>query len=126
VTFAAEIGDVRRFDNPRQLMGFLGLVPRERSTGDTVRRAGLTLAGNRRAQRVLADPRDDPRLVLARPRPPTANTGDHLKPADADNPVRFECRVEITHKSISQSREIIAAGAAAQNVRSAHRLRTTR
>jgi transposase len=55
VTFAAEIGDVRRFDNPRQLMGFLGLVPRERSTGATVRRAGLTLAGNRRARRVLVE-----------------------------------------------------------------------
>ena len=55
VTFAAEIGDVRRFDNPRQLMGFLGLVPRERSTGETVRRTGLTLAGNRRARRVLVE-----------------------------------------------------------------------
>ena len=52
VTVAAEIGDLRRFDNPRQLMAFLGLVPRERSTGATVRRAGLTLAGNRRARRV--------------------------------------------------------------------------
>jgi transposase len=49
VTFAAEIGDVRRFDTPPQLMAFLGLVPGERSTGDTVRRSGLTLAGNRRA-----------------------------------------------------------------------------
>jgi len=55
VTFAAEIGDMRRFDNPRQLMGFLGLVPRERSTGATVRRAGLTLAGNRRARRALVE-----------------------------------------------------------------------
>jgi transposase len=55
VTFAAEIGDVRRFDKPRQLMAFLGLVPRERSTGETVRRAGLTLAGNRRARRVLVE-----------------------------------------------------------------------
>jgi transposase len=55
VTFAAEIGDVRRFDNPRQLMAFLGLVPRERSTGETVRRSGLTLAGNRRARRVLVE-----------------------------------------------------------------------
>jgi Transposase IS116/IS110/IS902 family len=27
VTFAAEIGDLRRFDTPRQLMSFLGLVP---------------------------------------------------------------------------------------------------
>ncbi len=54
-TFAAEIGDVRRFDTPRQLMGFLGLVPGERSTGDSVRRSGLTLAGNRRARRVLVE-----------------------------------------------------------------------
>jgi hypothetical protein len=53
-TFVAEIGDVRRFDNPRQLMSFLGLVPSERSTGETVR-AGLTLAGNRRARRVLVE-----------------------------------------------------------------------
>jgi transposase len=55
VTFAAEIGDVRRFDNPRQLMSFLGLVPAESSTGDTVRRKGLTLAGNRRARRALVE-----------------------------------------------------------------------
>jgi transposase len=55
VTFAAEIGDVRRFDTPRQLMSFLGLVPAESSTGETIRRKGLTLAGNRRARRVLVE-----------------------------------------------------------------------
>ena len=55
VTFAAEIGDVRRFDTPRQLMAFLGLVPGESSTGEKVRRSGLTLAGNRRARRVLVE-----------------------------------------------------------------------
>ncbi|TPK88641.1 MULTISPECIES: IS110 family transposase [unclassified Mesorhizobium] len=55
VTFVSEVGDVRRFDNPRQLMAFLGLVPSERSTGDTVKRGGLTLAGNRRARRVLVE-----------------------------------------------------------------------
>src|ERR1700729_4372623 len=49
VTFAAEIGDVRRFDTPRQLTSFLGLVPAESSTGDTIRRKGLTLAGKGRA-----------------------------------------------------------------------------
>jgi transposase len=54
VTFAAEIGDVRRFETPRQL-SFLGLVPAESSTGQTVRRKGLTLAGNRRARRVLVE-----------------------------------------------------------------------
>jgi len=45
----------RRFDTPRQLMSFLGLVPAERSTGDTIRRNGLTLAGNRRARRALIE-----------------------------------------------------------------------
>ena len=55
VTFVSEVGDVRRFDNPRQLMAFLGLVPSERSTGETVKRGGLTLAGNRRARRVLVE-----------------------------------------------------------------------
>ncbi|NRQ19082.1 hypothetical protein BHMPCIPO_06349 [Ensifer sesbaniae] len=55
VIFAAEVGDVRRFDNPPPLMAFLGLVPGERSTGDTVRRSSLTLAGNRRARRALVE-----------------------------------------------------------------------
>ena len=36
-------------------MSFLGLVPAESSTGETVRRKGLTLAGNRRARRVLVE-----------------------------------------------------------------------
>src|SRR5918911_678368 len=51
VTFAAEIGDVRRFDSPRQLMAYLGLVPSESSTGERVRRGGITKAGNGRARR---------------------------------------------------------------------------
>jgi transposase len=46
---------VRRFDTPRQLMSFLGLVPAGSSTGQTVRRKGLPPAGNRRAPRVLVE-----------------------------------------------------------------------
>jgi transposase len=42
------VGDVRRFETPRQLMGYLGLVPGERSSGKTVRRGGITKAGNGR------------------------------------------------------------------------------
>ena len=55
VTFVAEIGDVRRFDSPRQLMAYLGLVPSESSTGDWVRRSGITKTGNSRARRVLIE-----------------------------------------------------------------------
>ena len=46
VTFAVEVGDVGRFESPRQLMGYLGLVPGERSTGETVRRGSITKMGN--------------------------------------------------------------------------------
>jgi transposase len=50
-----ELGDLRRFDSPRQLMGYLGLVPAESSTGDTVRRLGITKAGNGRVRRALVE-----------------------------------------------------------------------
>ena len=55
ITFVAEVGDVRRFATPQQLMAFLGLVPSERTTGDTVRRGPITKTGNRRARRVLIE-----------------------------------------------------------------------
>jgi transposase len=55
VTFAVEIGDVRRFDSPRQLMAYLGLVPSESSTGERVKRGSITKAGNSRARRVLVE-----------------------------------------------------------------------
>ena len=53
--FVAEVGDVRRFTTPQQLMAFLGLVPSERTTGDTVRRGAITKTGNSRARRVLVE-----------------------------------------------------------------------
>jgi transposase len=55
VTVVAEVGDFRRFANPRQLMAYLGLVPSEHSSGSTVRRGGITKAGNAIARRVLIE-----------------------------------------------------------------------
>lgn len=55
VTVLAEIGDLSRFENPRQLMAYLGLVPSERSTGESVKRGPITKAGNRRARRMLVE-----------------------------------------------------------------------
>ncbi len=55
VGLVAEIGDIRRFDHPRQLMAFLGLVPSEYSSGPSVRRGGITKAGNPHARRLLAE-----------------------------------------------------------------------
>jgi len=53
--FLAEIGDLSRFATPRELMGYLGLTPSEHSSGDKVKRSGITKAGNWRARRVLVE-----------------------------------------------------------------------
>lgn len=55
VTLAAEIGDFSRFAHPSELMGFLGLVPSEHSTGDTRRQGEITKTGNGHARRVLVE-----------------------------------------------------------------------
>jgi transposase len=54
-TILAELGDLTRFRTASELMGYLGLVPSERSTGETVRRGPITKAGNRRARRMLVE-----------------------------------------------------------------------
>ena len=54
-TVAAEVGDLSRFDTPRQLMAYLGLVPSEHSSGETVRRGSITKTGNGHARRVLVE-----------------------------------------------------------------------
>ena len=54
-TIMVEAGDLNRFESARQFMGYLGLVPGERSTGNTVRRLGITKAGNGRLRRALVE-----------------------------------------------------------------------
>jgi transposase len=54
-TMIAELGDLSRFTNPRQLMAYLGLVPSEHSSGGTRRQDGITKAGNTTARRMLIE-----------------------------------------------------------------------
>src|SRR5262249_29791983 len=54
-----EIGDFTRFRNPRHLMAYVGLVPSEHSSGNSVRRSGITKAGNSQARRALIEGRLD-------------------------------------------------------------------
>jgi transposase len=53
VTAGAELGDLTRCDNPRQLMSYLGLTPSEYSTGARRRQGGIPKAGNSHARRAL-------------------------------------------------------------------------
>jgi transposase len=54
-TLVAEVGDLTRFDNPRQLMAHLGLVPSEHSSGATTRRGAITKTGNAAARRAMTE-----------------------------------------------------------------------
>jgi transposase len=66
ITLLAELHDFRRFPHPRALMGFIGLVPSEDSTGDRRRPGAITRMGNGLVRRLLVQAawhyRHDPRL----------------------------------------------------------------
>jgi transposase len=55
VTTVAELGDLPRFENPRQLMHSLGFTPSEYSTGARRRQGGITKTGNTPARRALIE-----------------------------------------------------------------------
>lgn len=55
ITTIAELGDLTRFDNPRQLMSYLGLTPSEYSSGERRRLGGITKTGNAHARRALVE-----------------------------------------------------------------------
>ncbi len=55
VIVMTELGDLTRFDNPRQLMSYLGLTPSEYSSGARRHQGGITKAGNSHARRALVE-----------------------------------------------------------------------
>jgi transposase len=55
VTLIAELGDLTRFENPRQLMSYLGLTPSEYSSGERRRQGTITKAGHTFARRALIE-----------------------------------------------------------------------
>ncbi len=55
MTVLAELGDLTRFDTPRQLVGFLGLAPSEHSSGARRRQGTITKTGNGHVRRVLVE-----------------------------------------------------------------------
>jgi len=66
--FLAAIDDVGRFPHAHQLEAYLGLVPRESSSGDTQRRGPITKAGHSRVRWLLVQAA----LSILRRRPPAA------------------------------------------------------
>ena len=72
MVLATELVDWRRFASPRQLMAYLGFVPREHSSGARERRGSITKAGNAHCRHVLVQaawayrlhPKIGPALVI--------------------------------------------------------------
>lgn len=135
-TFLAEIGDLSRFRTPRELMAYLGLVPSEASTGDTISRGPITKAGNHRARRMLVE------CAWSYRHPPRVGKKKQEKVAAAPRAVReiawkAQCRLSTRYRALSRkgklatvvvtavarelagfiwaiSREVATAGAAAR------------
>ncbi|HEX3967323.1 MAG TPA: IS110 family transposase [Edaphobacter sp.] len=55
VTIAAELGNISRFNTPRQLMGYSGAVPSEDSSGQRRRRGSITKTGNAHLRRIAVE-----------------------------------------------------------------------
>src|SRR5215471_7462750 len=53
VSIVAEVGKLSRFEKPRQLMGYSGLVSSEFSSGNRIQRGGITKTGNAHLRRVI-------------------------------------------------------------------------
>jgi transposase len=55
VTTVAELGDLTRVDNPRQLMNFLGLIPSASASAERRHQGSITTAGHTHARRALVE-----------------------------------------------------------------------
>jgi transposase len=55
VCMLAELGDLSRFEHPRQLMGWLGVTPSEHSSGEKRRQGSITKNGNAYARKLLVE-----------------------------------------------------------------------
>jgi transposase len=98
-TILAEIGDLSRFRTPTELMAYLGLVPSEDSTGDTIKRGPITKAGNRRARRMLVE------CAWSYQHPPRVGRAKQHKVAAAPRAVReiawkAQCRLHRRYRAL--------------------------
>lgn len=100
-TFLAEIGDLSRFQTPRELMAYLGLVPSEDSTGEAIKRGPITKAGNRRARRMLVE------CSWSYQHPPRVGRAKQEKVAAAPSAVReiawkAQCRLSGRYRALTR------------------------
>jgi len=69
IIITAELGDLKRFKHPSLLMAYLGLVPSEHSSGDKIRKGGITKTGNGHVRCALVEAAQAYRLPARKSRP---------------------------------------------------------
>ncbi len=107
MVLATELGDVRRFESPRQLMAYVGLIPSEHSSGERRRLGAITKAGNTRVP-----PYPDPGCMALseapgrRRVPPPPST----RPGSRRHSARLEVSASPLHSLPSTRRQEAQAG----------------
>lgn len=103
MTLVAELQDFLRFESPRQLMAYVGLVPGEHSSGPKRRQGGITKAGNSAARRMLVEVawhyREDPRVT-----PIIAQRHEGLPTAVTDIAWKAQLRLNAKYKRLCARR----------------------
>jgi len=116
MVLAAELGDLRRFESPRQLMAYLGLVPSEHSSGERRRLGGITKAGNTRVRHVLVQ------AAWHYRRRPTVGTALRRRQQDQDPAViahAWKCQhrlYKLYHRLAARKPKQVAATAVAREM----------
>jgi transposase len=96
----AEIGDWRRFRDPRELASYLGLVPSEYSSGDQRHRGHITKTGNQHARRLLIEA-----AWHYQHRPRRARREPNVPPDVAARAWRAQVRLHHRHRSLTGHRK---------------------
>lgn len=118
MTLVAELGDLHRFEHASQLMGYLGLVPSEDSTGDERRQGGITKMGNGIARRALIEAAWQYRLP-ARVTPPLRKRQEGLAKAVTDAAWKAQVRLHARFKYLlgpGRKKAPVAAAAVAREL----------
>ena len=103
MTTLSELGDITRFDSPRQLMAYLGLVPSEHSSGGTRRQGGITRTGNGHVRRVLVEAAWNYRF-------PARKTRDIEKRAERTSPAVQAIAWQAQKRLCGRYRSLLQAG----------------
>lgn len=112
MTVLAELGDVSRFDSPRQLMAYLGLVPSEHSSGSRRRQGAITKTGNGHVRRVLVEAGWNYRF-------PARKTRTIERRAERTSPAVQAIAWQAQKRLCARYRQLLAAGKVQQQVTTA-------